>query len=98
MRGINLVGMEGPYSGSGVAGSHGAAQLGPRAGTDYPVHSPALIDYYRSKNVRVIRLLFSWERLQSRLWGPVPAVGTGYAAYAANLAAVVEYATDSASP
>ncbi len=92
LRGVNLVGMEGGY-GEDNAGTTWDRAVGPRADKDYPVHSPELIDYFRSKNVAVIRLLFSWERVQSELFGPVPAVGAGYAAYCENLTQVVTYAT-----
>jgi endoglucanase len=37
--------------------------------------------------------LFSWERVQSELWGPVPAAGAGYSEYFANFKRVVDYAT-----
>src|SRR5258708_6528108 len=92
MKGINLVGLEGGYGG-GVAGSGWNRATGPVEGTDYPVHSTKLIDYFLKKNVGVIRLLFTWERLQSALWGPVPSAGAGYAAYFSNFKRVVDYAT-----
>ena len=84
--------MEGGYGG-GIAGSNWSRTAGPVAGTDSPVHAPELIDYFKTKHIGVIRLLFSWERMQSRLLGPIPAKGKGYAEYFANFKRVVDYAT-----
>jgi endoglucanase len=84
--------MEGGYGGR-VARSNWDRASGPVADTDYPVHSAKLIDYFKTKRIRLIRLLFSWERMQSALWGPVPAAGAGYAAYFDNFKRVVDYAT-----
>jgi endoglucanase len=92
LRGISLVGMEGGYGGD-VAGSTWDRAVGPVAGEDYPVFAPELLGYYRDKGVGVLRLLVSWERLQSGLGGPLPAAGAGYAAYFADLERVVERAT-----
>lgn len=92
LRGINLVGMEGGYGGD-VAGSTWDRAVGPVAGEDYPVFAPELLGYYRDKGVGVLRLLVSWERLQSELGGRLPAAGAGYAAYFADLERVVERAT-----
>ena len=97
MRGLNLAGMEGGYgveveADVVVPGQWGQA-LGPRADIDYPVFPEALIDFYRSKNVGVLRLPFSWERLQSELWGPVPAAGARYVSYFEHYRRVVDYAT-----
>jgi endoglucanase len=92
MNGVNLTGMEGGYGG-GVAGSAWNRRTGPVPGTDYAVHDTRLIDYFVSKRVHVVRLLFSWERVQSSLGGPMPAAGAGYAAYVADLARIVRYAT-----
>jgi endoglucanase len=91
MNGINLVGMEGGYGG-GVAGSNWDRATGPVAGTDYAVHAPELLDYFAGKGVRFIRLLVSWERLQSTLFGPVPADGAGYAEYFGHVQRIVDYA------
>jgi hypothetical protein len=93
-RGINLVGLEGGY-GTDDPGNAEEWQRseGPRAGMDYPLHAPALIDYYFSRNIRIIRLLFSWERMQSQLWGSVPDPLPGYAQYFANFKQIVDYAT-----
>ena len=40
-----------------------------------------------------MRLLFSWERMQSQLWGSVPDPLPGYAQYFANFKQIVDYAT-----
>jgi endoglucanase len=67
---------------------------GPVADSDYAVHSNQIVDYLAAKNVNVIRFLFSWERMQSTLGGPVPASSTGnYKAYYDNYKRIVDYAT-----
>jgi len=93
-RGINLAGLEGGYGtdGPGNADEWHRSE-GPRAGMDYPLHAPELIDYYFSRGIRIIRLLFSWERMQSQLWGSVPDPLPGYAQYFANFKQIVDYAT-----
>lgn len=86
-RGTNLVGMEMDYARFTVAG-------GPVANTNYPVHNNKIIDYLVSKRVSVIRFLFSWEGMQSTLYGPIPAATTGnYKAYFDNYKRIVDYAT-----
>lgn len=86
LRGTNLVGMEGGYGFN--------AQTGPVPDSDYAVHSTKIIDYLLTKNVNVIRFLFSWERMQSTLGGPVPAASTGnYKSYYDDYKRIVDYAT-----
>jgi endoglucanase len=87
LRGTNLVGMEGGY---------GFDQTnGPIPNTEYAVHSTAIVDYLASRNVKVIRLLFSWERMQSMLGGPIPAATSGnYKAYFDDYKRIVDYATN----
>jgi endoglucanase len=92
LRGINLVGMEGGYGG-GIAGSNWDRAVGPTPGHDYPVFAPQLLSHYRSKGIAVLRLLVSWERLQSELGGPLPGTGAGYTAYFADLVRTVDRAT-----
>lgn len=86
LRGTNLVGMEGRY---------GFDQAnGPIPDKDYAVHSNQVIDYLARKKVNVIRFLFSWERMQSTLGGPIPAANSGhYKAYFDDYKRVVDYAT-----
>jgi endoglucanase len=68
---------------------------GPTPDTDYPVHSTRVIDYLASKKVNVIRFLFSWERMQSKLNGPIPAATTGnYKSYFDDYKRIVDYATN----
>lgn len=87
LRGANLVGMEGRYSFSHANG--------PAPNTDYPVHSTAVVDYLASKHVNVLRFLFSWERMQSQLNGPIPAATTGnYKSYFDDYKRIVDYATN----
>lgn len=86
LRGLNLVGMEGSYSNFDQA-------VGPVAGTHYPTFPAATLDYYRAAGASVLRVLFSWERLQQQLAGPLPGAGAGYCGYLADLRAVVAYAT-----
>jgi endoglucanase len=58
------------------------------------VHSTQVIDYLLTKKVDVIRFLFSWERMQSKLRGPIPAAPSGnYKAYFDDYARIVDYAT-----
>jgi len=84
-RGTNLAGMEG--------GWQLASSTGPVAWTDYPVFDDREIDYFAGKGVTALRVLFSWERVQSSLFGPIPAPGANYVAYLANYDRVVSYAT-----
>lgn len=93
LRGINLVGLEGAFGDGVTKGNEWPRSQGPVAGTNYPLHEPRLIDYYHSKNIRVLRLLFSWDRMQSQLWGAVPDPIPGYAQYFANFKNVVDHAT-----
>ncbi|WP_405064954.1 glycoside hydrolase family 5 protein [Kribbella sp. NBC_01510] len=58
---------------------------GPVRGTNYPVYSDALLDWYQTKGMGSVRLMFSWEAVQSTLGGPVPAPGANYAVYWADL-------------
>ncbi len=62
---------------------------GPERGTHYPTYSDALLDWYQSKNVKSVRLMFTWEAVQAALGGPVPAEGPGYADYWADLTGVL---------
>jgi endoglucanase len=57
--GVNLAGAE---FGSTFPGTHG---------TDYIYPSDTQLDYYKSKNLTLIRLPFSWERVQHNLNGPL---------------------------
>jgi len=99
VRGLNLAGMEGGYGVEvdvevvPVEPGQWARTLGPRADTDYPVFPESLIDFYRSKNAGVLRLPFSWECVQSELWGPVPAAGARYVTYFGHYKRVVDHAT-----
>src|SRR5450631_1588105 len=94
-RGINLVGMEGLYGEDGADpdGERWDNAHGPRRGKDYPIYSQDLIRYYRDKNIAVVRLLFSWERLQSALAGPIPGNGPGYADYFSDFVDLVDFMT-----
>jgi len=62
---------------------------GPVRGTNYPTYSNALLDWYQAKKVNAVRLMFTWEAVQSVLDGPVPANGPGYVDYWADLMGVV---------
>jgi endoglucanase len=74
--------MEGDYSFS--------SSTGPVPDSDYAVHSTQVVDYLASKGMTFIRLLFSWERMQSSLGGPVPA----YQTYFDDYERIVDYATN----
>ena len=87
LRGTNLLGMEGDYGFNQATG--------PVPDSDYPVHSSQIIDYLASKHVNVIRFLFSWERMQSTLDGPIPAATSGnYKTYYDDYKRIVDYATN----
>jgi len=62
---------------------------GPVQGTDYPTYSDALLDWYQGKRMASVRLMFTWEGVQSSLGGPVPAVGANYTTYWADLIGVL---------
>ena len=87
LRGTNLVGMEGGYSFNQANG--------PIPDTEYPVHSTQVVDYLATKQINVIRFLFSWERMQSTLGGPIPAASSGnYKSYFDDYKRIVDYATN----
>ncbi len=68
------------------------AGSGPVRGTHYPVYSDALLDWYKTKNVQAVRLMFCWEAVQPTPRGAVPpgaGAGAGYANYWADLAGVL---------
>ena len=48
---------------------------GPVRNTNYPVYSDALLNWYRDMGMTSVRLMFTWEAVQSTLGGPVPAPG-----------------------
>jgi endoglucanase len=79
-----------------MEGGYGFNQAsGPVPDSDYPVHSTQVVDYLATKNVNVIRLLFSWERMQSTLGGPIPAATSGnYKSYFDDFKRIVDYATN----
>ena len=86
LRGTNLVGMEGGYDFDRTRG--------PVPDSDYAVHSNEIVDYLATSHVNVVRFLFSWERMQSTLGGPIPAATSGnYTAYFDDYKRVVDYAT-----
>jgi endoglucanase len=86
LRGTNLVGMEGNYTFK--------QSSGPAPDSEYAVHSNQIIDYLVAKKVDHIRFLFSWERMQSTLGGPIPAASSGnYKAYYDDYKRIVDYAT-----
>ena len=62
---------------------------GPERGTNYPVYSDALLDWYAAKQVQSVRLMFTWEAVQTALGGPVPPAEPGYADYWTDLSGVV---------
>ena len=87
LRGINLVGMEMDYAAFAQA-------TGPVEDVNYPRHDTRLVDYYAAKHVAAMRFLFSWEGMQSSLYGPVPAADSGnYRIYFDDYKRIVDYAT-----
>ena len=66
--GLNHVGMElGDFD----------RETGPVRDTNYPTYTDKLLDWYQTKNVKSVRLTFTWEAVQLALEGPVPATATG---------------------
>jgi endoglucanase len=63
--------------------------LGRLRNTQYPTYSDALLDWYQAKNVKSVRLMFTWEAVQPALGGSVPGTTGGYADYWADLTDVV---------
>lgn len=61
----------------------------PVQGSNYPVYSNGLLDWYRDKKMKSVRLMFTWEAVQSTLGGPVPPIEPGYADYWSDLTSVV---------
>ena len=86
-RGLSAVGMEMYYGDFDQT-------TGPVADTNYPVYDTRLIDYFASKGVSAIRLLFSWEAVQPHLYDPIPYSVANYSAYFANYKRIVDYASD----
>jgi endoglucanase len=62
---------------------------GPVRNTDYPIYSDALLNWYQAKKVKSVRLMFTWEGVQSMLGGPVPAAEPGYANYWTDFTSVI---------
>jgi len=95
MRGINLVGMEGTYGHDAPAtDADWSLANGPEITRHFPLLSDALIDYYRGKGIRLLKLLFSRERLQPLdTRGPIPAPVTGCLEYFAQIRKIVDHAT-----
>jgi endoglucanase len=79
-----------------MEGDYGFDQSkGPVPDTNYAVHSNQIVDYLAGKNINVVRFLFSWERMQSTLGGPIPAASSGnYKAYFDDYKRIVDYATN----
>jgi endoglucanase len=86
-RGVNIGNMEMSYADFNQ-------DIGPIEGVGYPKHDNRLLDYFISKRVSAIRLLFSWEGMQSALFGSIPAAASGnYKRYFDNYTRLVEYGT-----
>ncbi len=62
---------------------------GPVRGTNYPLYSDALLNWYQTRNVKSVRFMFTWEAVQSAVGGPVPATEPGYANYWTDLTSVL---------
>jgi endoglucanase len=64
--------------------------LGPVSGTNYPLYSDALLDWYETKKVKLVRFMFTWEAVQSAtVVGTVPASGARFTSYWADLVSVL---------
>jgi endoglucanase len=87
-RGTNLVGMEQYYAAYDQV-------TGPVAGNNYPVFDTRNVDYFAGKGITTLRFLFSWEAMQSQLFGTIPAANAGnYKDYFDNYKRIVDYATN----
>src|SRR5215472_3468457 len=62
---------------------------GPVRGSNYPVYSDGLLNWYQSRNVGCVRLSFTWEAVQSALGGSIPSAGANYASYWSDLTGLV---------
>jgi len=62
---------------------------GPVRDTNYPTYSDELLDWYQAKNVKSVRLMFTWEAVQTTLGGSVPTAEPNYADYWADLTGVL---------
>lgn len=62
---------------------------GPVRDTNYPTYSDELLDWYQAKNVKSVRLMFTWEAVQSTPGGSVPAAEPNYADYWTDLTGVL---------
>lgn len=63
---------------------------GPVRDTDYPTYSDELLDWYKTKNVKSVRFMFTWEAVQSELAGTVPSTKSrDYLNYWADLTGVL---------
>jgi endoglucanase len=78
--GLNHVGMN-------LGGFDRAA--GPVRGTDYPSYPDELLNWYQTKNVKCVRLMFTWEAVQSAPSGSVPASEPNYVDYWTDLTDVI---------
>jgi endoglucanase len=65
------------------------ANTGPVRGTDYPLYADELLDWYKTEDVQSVRLMFTWEAVQSEPDGSVPATGAGYSDYWTDLTSVL---------
>ena len=82
LRGCNMPGANFPYT-----------SLPPVSGTNYQFPSTQDIDYAAAKGSNFLRLLVSWEALQSTLNATLGSGGAAYATYLAQMQAFVSYAT-----
>ncbi len=66
---------------------------GPVRAMKYPIYLDALLGWYKTKSVKSIRLMFTWEAVQAKLKGTVPPsepeFGTGYDNYWTDLTDVI---------
>lgn len=63
--------------------------VGPVRGTKYPTFSDQLLNWYQLRGMTSVRVMFTWEAVQSSLLGPVPALGQHYAEYWSDLTGLV---------
>lgn len=56
---------------------HFDRSIGPIEGTQYPLYTDGLLDWYNAKDIKSVRLMFTWEAVQRLLGGPITSDAVG---------------------
>lgn len=62
---------------------------GPIRNTNYPLYSDQLLNWYQARNMKSVRLMFTWEAVQSVPGGDIPSADPGYGDYWLDLISVL---------